>query len=448
MRATLNAGQASCADAIDSGENLLILGGGGVGKSYLLRYIKTRYGHETVFMSTTGITAINIGGMTSHRALALPIGYPETTWLRNTTKTFTKLWKNRKAIKRIVLDEVSMSRSDTFTCIDLRLRNIFRNDKPFGGLQVILAGDIFQIPPVINYTSEEGKLVLAEHGSEFFFHTKSFLEGGFKVISLTESMRTEDKVMKKYLDDIRFGTNLNEAVDFFNTRYMEPPKGHNLVTMVCTNREVDRGNARVFRKNPNREWHYSGMSEGIFRDVDKSVPDLLQLKEGIRVMSLVNTPSLFQNGSCGTVKLCATNQVLVDFDDIGEVMVTPSIWENCEYVSTMKMASSVYTPEELDEREIDPNSYIDVVDKVTIGRYTQMPLRQANFITAHKAQGSSLNGAIIDLGYGAFVAGQAYTMLSRLTGMDNMYLDRELSIHDVIVCKEAVEFYEKHAEAK
>lgn len=447
VKLTLNAGQASCYEAIQSGQNVLMLGGGGVGKSFLIRRIREDFGHETIFMSTTGITALNIGGMTAHRALALPIGFPDTFWLRHTTKAFSKLWRNKKAIKRIVIDEISMCRSDTFTCIDQRLRQIYRNNKPFGGLQVILSGDIFQLPPVVKHGTQEAEMLFAEYGSEFFFKTQSFYEGHFNVVSLTESMRTEDKEMKRHLDAIRFGENLDEAIAFFNQRVVDIPEHHKFTTIVTTNKEVDRGNLRVLRRNPNQAWHYKAMTTGAFRDQDKPVNDELVLKEGLRVMTLVNTPD-FSNGSCGTVKQCATDKVVVKMDDGHEVVIGANTWENIEYTSTKKPACEIFTPKEMEDRGLSMYDMIDVVDKETVGRYSQLPLRQCDYITAHKAQGASMDGAIVDFGYGAFAAGQVYTMLSRMTGMTHLYLDRPLYPSDIIVCKEAVEFYRKHAEAK
>lgn len=445
---TLNVGQSTAYDVIQNGGNILILGGGGVGKTYLINRVRKDFGHETIFMSTTGITAVDIGGSTAHRTLALPLGFPESGWLKHVTKAFAKIWRNKAAVKRIVLDEVSMCRSDTFTCIDYRLRSIYRTDKPFGGLQVIISGDIFQLPPVVKFGTSDYDMIMEEYGSEFFFHTDSFLKGNFKVVSLTESMRTEDKEMKYYLDCLRFGENLDEAISFFNTREIPFPKDSHLITITTTNKIADRGNAKVFKRNTNPAWTYQGVSTGVFSDKDKSVPDVLQLKDGLRVMALMNTET-YKNGSVGTVIMCCTEYVVVHFDgDKNPVQVRPSTWENFDTLTKKVRADTVYSESELEHLKVNGTDVVPVVARESIGSFQQIPLKQCSFITAHKSQGASLDGAIIDLGFGAFAAGQAYTMFSRLRGMSKMYLDRPLYKSDIIVCREALEFYKEHAEAK
>lgn len=196
---------------ISDGENILLTGSGGSGKSYLISVIKELYGKETLFIASTGIAAINIGGMTAHSLLSLPIGFQvDSGWLSKTNKKTKAAFKNYKNIKRIVVDEISMIRADTLDYMDQRLQRLMKSKLPFGGLQVIFVGDLLQLAPVVKSGSTEAMLLKEKYASPHCFSAEVFDNLNIKVVELTQVVRQADPVMKKHLEDIRYGRNLKK----------------------------------------------------------------------------------------------------------------------------------------------------------------------------------------------------------------------------------------------
>jgi hypothetical protein len=215
----LTSGQKKALDMARSGKNLLILGSGGVGKSYLIEKIfKDEFRDSAFFTATTGIAAVNIEGQTVHSLFNLPIGFQvDNTWLDKISSKTKKAFKNTKRLKRIIIDEVSMARADMIDYIDMRLRQLLKVNKPFGGLQVIMVGDLLQLPPVLKPRTTESKLFYDVYNTLHCFSAKVFSEIDLEVLNLTQVLRQSDETLKRHLEDIRFGVNIKEAVDYFNT---------------------------------------------------------------------------------------------------------------------------------------------------------------------------------------------------------------------------------------
>lgn len=407
---------------ISDGENIILTGAGGSGKSYLISVIKELYGKETLFVASTGIAAINIGGMTAHSLLSLPIGFQvDSGWLSKTNKKTKAAFKNYKNIKRIVVDEVSMIRADTLDYMDQRLQRLMKSKLPFGGLQVILVGDLLQLAPVVKSGSTEAMLLKEKYASPHCFSAEVFDKLNIKVVELTQVVRQADPVMKRHLEDIRYGRNLKEAVVYFNTNCNQDKAPNDVVTISTTNKAVDDGNLEHFNRNTNKSKIYMGYQTGVINLKDLLVPEILKLKVGLRVMTLANAEDgSYHNGSVGTVKgFISEDCVLVDLDNEGEVIVGRYEYLNNEYVT---------------------DSEGNLRQKV-VGSFAQIPLKIAYYLTAHKSQGVSLDSACLDL-HNCFSEGQAYVALSRLRSMQGMYLKQPLKERDIKTDKRVISFLE------
>lgn len=417
----LNEKQSYAMKRVIGGANLLIDGPGGVGKSVLVREIKKNFGDSTIFLAPTGIAALNIGGATIHSVFKFPFSVLTTRDHYKLNQKAEELFAKDGPVKRIVIDEISMVRVDLLRAVDQQLRKIRRLNQPFGGLQIIVVGDFFQLPPVLTNRDKQ-KFEQEGFESPFCFSDSTWSEANFEHIELDQIMRQSDETMIQNLMNIRSKSgNWKSSVDFFNkmgSRNKEQVLDEDPVFLCTINKTADTINQMNYEELDTEEKTFFGKKRGKFSS--EPAPYELNLKYGTKVIITANTDN-YKNGQVGYVVGFLGEKIEVLLEDTEEhVFVDQFTWEDIEY-SVSKGGG---------------------IQRDVMGSYTQYPLKHGWAITIHKAQGQSLNHAMIDLGFGTFAAGQLYVALSRLRTLEGLALMNPMQYKDVIVSPEIIEFYE------
>lgn len=417
MSFVLNEGQQKGLDTFLSGQNMFITGSGGKGKSVLINKIKEIADSYAVFLSPTGIAALNIEGSTIHSTFRFPLGYLYKSRRENVSDHVQELFET-DVIKTIIIDEISMVRSDVFSAMDRQLRKIKRRNIPFGGLQIVVVGDFFQLPPVINKRTEEGKLLLKEFKNEFCFSTKSWEEAAFVLIELQKPMRQKDIEFIGHLEMIRQKeVGYQDSIKFFNDVCSQHDP-EDPVYLCTVNKNADAINEHFYDMLDGNEIVYEGVVSKSFKD--RPVPQTLKLKVGAKVMCRANLEDKsMMNGETGYVTHLSNDSVIVKKTNGVTVTVKAFKWRANDY----KVEG-------------------DTISTFETGTYTQIPLILAYGISIHKSQGLSLDEAMIHTGNGCFASGQIYVALSRLRTLQGLGLMNPLTTRDVIVDPAIVDFYE------
>lgn len=403
--------------------SLFLTGRAGTGKSTFLQLFKNTTRKKAVVLAPTGIAALNVGGQTIHSFFGFPPRYinPDDIRVSRQRKWFEK-------IEVLVIDEISMVRADLLDAIDFSLRKHRKNDLPFGGVQVVFIGDLFQLPPVVS-SQEERFLLENRYESPYFFSAHVMAEAEMEMLELRKVYRQENRHFLRLLDAVRLNQIDWEDLEDLNARYnprFEAPKSW--ITLSPYNRSVDAINRRQLANLPPPEHIYTATLTGEFDPRQAPAEVVLSLRRGAQVMFVKNDPEgRFVNGTIGEVVGLDPDEVTVRIEDQGnlrEVSVERMSWEIIKY-----------KPSEKDENEL--------VAEV-VGTFTQFPLKLAWAITIHKAQGKTFDRVVIDMGRGAFEFGQAYVALSRCRSLDGIVLLRKLRPEDVKVDDRIVDFYERH----
>lgn len=439
--------QESALQEMLSGSNVFLTGEAGTGKSTIVKEFKRRTPKNCVFLAPTGIAAVNIGGSTIHSFLRLAPGLMAEDSIESIGNK--KQRELIRSVEVIIIDEISMVRSDLFWAVDYRFRQVALGKdkkKPFGGKQVIIVGDFYQLPPVVK-TEEEERFIKTTYGGEFAFQTETWRKGDFKCFCLkTVHRQSNDSLFLSILNHIRHND--------LESRDLSDPKTNTLLTVremlnkyaditrkldvtpVClctTNREANILNALASEKSDGEGRTFNAIVKGVFSEKDYPTPAKLELKTGTRVMTLINhrTPSgvlEFVNGDVGEilgfVKQANVDAVRIKLDNGKTVTISPNEWKNYQYVLTT-----------------DPKTGKEKVTQKEIGTFIQLPLKLAYAMTIHKSQGMSVDSVLIKLGNGCFAHGQLYTALSRCRSLKNLRIDRNIYAEDIIINPEVVRFY-------
>jgi len=410
---TLSAEQSAVFEAIEkTRENIFVTGRAGTGKSTLLNHLSWNTDKQVVICAPTGVAALNVGGQTIHSLFRLPIGVIADHKIEQTAE----LKKLLNTIDTLVIDEVSMVNADLVDAVDRSLRQARQKPRePFGGVQVVLFGDPYQLAPVPGDTDERAYFT-DQYRSMWFFDAKVWDEADLRIFELTTIHRQHEGEFKYLLNGVRHGQVTAEMAGRLNSVGARPAPTDGAITLATRNDTVTRINAlelgRLKGKAKTAQAEVSGDFAGRGFPADES----LDLKVGARVMFLRNDTGngeggqRWVNGTVGTVtKISSTVFVEVDGE---EHEVQPAIWEKFKYT---------YSPTTKQLR------------KDIVAEFTQFPLRLAWAVTIHKSQGKTYDRAIVDLGSGVFSAGQTYVALSRITALDGLYLTRALRPSDIRV---------------
>jgi ATP-dependent DNA helicase PIF1 len=390
--------------------HLFVTGRAGTGKSTLLRCLKDMLSDEIVILAPTGLAAVNVGGQTIHSFFGFPPRLIRPDDIRRS--------RNGRLMRRLsllVIDEVSMVRSDLMWAIDQSLRvNRGRPREPFGGVRLALFGDLHQLPPVINEVDVAEHLE-AQHGGPFFFSLAALREGaGTALIELTQVFRQHDQALLEVLNRIRDGEVGADDLALLNER-VRPirtlAQGESYVILTPTNAAASRINLAYLAALPGQASAYAAGVTGEFNASAHPTDEKLVLKPGAKVMLLRNDPERrWVNGSIARIARLAEERVWIALDG-AEHEVEQVAWENRRYAYDKAQEK--------------------IVESVA-GTFRQFPLRLAWALTIHKSQGLTLDNVYLDLGRGAFAHGQTYVALSRCRSLAGLALARPLRGEDIL----------------
>ncbi|MBU2632313.1 AAA family ATPase [Patescibacteria group bacterium] len=405
--------------AENSYDNLFITGKAGTGKSTFIEYFRDRSTKNIAVLAPTGLSAINVKGQTIHSFFRFPPRFiTKDSIARNIRSPMYR------ELDTIIIDEISMVRADVLDGIDFFLRKYGKDKElPFGGIQMIFIGDLFQLSPVLK--REEMQIFAESYSSPYFFSSPAFREGMFKVVNFSKIFRQEDEDFVEILNNIRVGSADSSIYNLLNQRVVGRDKidRKKFLTLTTTNSVANAINEAELNKINKPLFIFNAQVEGDFPTEDRSLPiDLeLNLKKGARVMFVKNDKARrWVNGTLGIVESLGKEEIKVKIDNLREV-VTVGIeeWDNVKY-----------------SFDLEKNEVVATV----VGVLKQYPLKLAWAITTHKSQGMTFNKVAIDFSVSPFTHGQTYVALSRCRSLEGICLTRKIYPNDVIVNEEILNF--------
>jgi len=408
-------------------KNVFITGRAGTGKSTLLDYWRNTTEKRVAVLAPTGVAALNVKGQTIHSFFGFK---PSITPDKVKKLHFRDKKQNvYKYLDAIVIDEISMVRADLLDCVDRFLRFYGpRRDRPFGGIQMIFIGDLYQLPPVV--TGGEKAAFDSVYETPYFYSAKVFESLDMEFVELEKIYRQHDEELIGVLNAIRNNSVTEDQLELFNRRCLaafEPPPDSFYVYLTTTNELAEEINARQLARLQNPLYVFTAKLKGKFHEEYIPTAVHLQVKAGAQVMMVNNDPDgRWVNGSIG--KIVDVMQVgkddhiiVVELNDGGIVEVTPYTWE----------IFKLFAEEEQLNSEV-------------IGRFTQYPLMLAWAVTIHKSQGKTFDRVVIDIGRGTFAHGQAYVALSRCTTLEGIVLKKPILKKHIWTDYKVVKFLTKY----
>jgi len=392
-----------------TGTHVFLTGKAGTGKTTFLKTLKADCHKQIMVTAPTGVAAVNAGGVTLHSFFQLPFGpcIPGQENRQGDSRRFFRFSKEKKRLIKgldlLVIDEISMVRADLLDAVDGVLRRLRRNDRPFGGVQLLLIGDLFQLPPVVK--PDEWQLLRNHYASPYFFSSRALAGTSMVTIELSRIYRQSDPDFINLLNAVRENRLDDEALALLDRCAAAPRPEQGAITLTTHNRKADDLNRERLARIDGSPEILAAEVEGEFPESSFPTPNRLTLKKGAQVMFLRNDASpdkLWYNGKIGRVSGIENGKVLVsDPEGISEpVAVAPVAWENISY-----------TVNEEDQ----------TIQEEVIGKFSQIPLKLAWAVTIHKSQGLTFDRAVVDA-KDAFAHGQTYVALSRCRSLEGLVL--------------------------
>lgn len=403
--------------------SLFLTGKAGTGKTTFLREVVRYTKKKCIVLAPTGIAAVNAGAMTIHSFFQFGLGpfvqgviEPKSDFRINKSKL-----ELIRHLQLLIIDEVSMVRADLMDHIDVELRRIRRNSKPFGGVQLLMIGDLQQLPPIAH--GGEDELLRQYYKTLYFFSSTALKSMKYSCIELKNVYRQTDRHFIDILNHARDCTLTSQDISDLNARYIpgfSPKPEDGYIRLMTHNRQVDYVNETEMEKLDSKPYTFVAAVTGTFPEESYPTADSLTLKKGAQVMFIKNDPERrFINGTLGEVKSIDKNSIAVRLAESGTIIdVEPVEWQNIRY--------------QFDEESKE-------ISSKQIGRFKQYPLKAAWAITVHKSQGLTFDKAIIDV-HAAFSPGQAYVALSRCRTLDGLVLSSPVSA-SVFMRDNAVDAY-------
>ena len=401
---------------------IFLTGKAGTGKTTFLHAIKDESLKRLVVVAPTGVAAINAKGVTIHSFFQMPFGpiLPEEAQTQHTKASFQRKFNRIKidiirSLDLLIIDEISMVRADLLDGIDQVLRRYKDRNKVFGGVQVLMIGDLQQLSPVVK--DNEWELLKPYYATPYFFSSKAFQQCNAISIELKHIYRQDNEKFIKILNEIRNNELSQKSADELNKRYLpnfSPAKDEGYITLTTHNHRATEMNTAELKKIDSKSYFYKASVEGKFPEYAFPTHEKLALKKGAQVMFIKNDSSLekrYFNGKIGTIVSLDSEEVIVRCpDDEFDIVTTPETWENVSYSINQET------------KEISEN---------ISGSFEQIPLRLAWAITIHKSQGLTFEKAIIDA-QASFAHGQTYVALSRCRTLEGIVLKSPINESSII----------------
>jgi hypothetical protein len=406
--------------AMFTNRSIFLTGKAGTGKTTFLHKLKSETKKQMAVVAPTGVAAINAGGTTMHSFFQLPFTpFIPTVEGRKELIEKTKMQGHRRKVLQelelLVIDEISMVRADVLDAVDTILRHFrYRNNEPFGGVQVIFIGDMFQLSPVA--IENEWRLLSDYYKSPYFFHSQVILQQQPVYIEFDKIFRQTNADFISVLNEVRNNCLSDNGLKLLQSRYnpfFVPPKEETWITLTTHNYKADKTNTEELAKLKGKLFTFKAVIKGDFPEKSYPTEKELVLKIGAKVMFIKNdnqTVRRFFNGKIGIVEDVQDNVILIKCPDDEDVIeLNKMVWENIHYSTNEKTKQ---------------------IDEETIGTFEQFPLRLAWAITIHKSQGLTFDKAIIDAG-DAFAPGQVYVALSRCRSLEGLILWSKINPYSI-----------------
>ena len=417
----------SAITAVSNKKSVFITGRAGTGKSTLLTYlIQEVLKDNYVVVAPTGVAAINVGGSTIHKFFGF---LPDITFEHIESPDYhPRNQKIMKNMKTLIIDEISMVRADLLDCVDKALRKFGpKPGKPFGGVQVVLVGDLFQLTPIV--TDSEKEFLYSHYETPFFFSSYGYRDSHFEKVVLNKVYRQSELDFLEILNGIRVNQTTPEQLDLLNSRVQpdfEPMRDKFFITLVATNALANKINQRELDKLDGELFKSQAHITGALSKSEYPAELEIFFKPGSQIMMLNNdAEGRWVNGTLATIEAVNLESGRRDPHLIIKIASSEERYEVTKHVWDVKRPRSVGNKLEYD----------------TIGAFTQFPFMLAWAVTIHKSQGKTFDHVIIDLATKAFAAGQLYVALSRCTTLDGIVLRQEIDSSQVILDERVLDFH-------
>lgn len=407
----------------NTNDSAFITGRAGTGKSYLLDFFVKHSRKNVVVVAPTGVAAIKVGGQTIHSFFHIP---PETPISKESLIPSASKKELYKALDTVVIDEVSMVRSDVMDAIDCVLRKANESALPFGGKQMLFLGDLYQLPPIA--TPQEMRYLDDTFGGVFFFYAPAVRKGGLKKYELTHVFRQKDPNFIEILNEVREGIISDDNLARLNERANAPINNEPAIIIAPTNDAAERTNEVMLNNIDEPLYTYEAVVQGDMRETEFPTQRALRLKVGARVMMLRNDLGTasdrsdenrrWANGTLAQVSRLTEDQIWVMINGISH-QIDMETWKKVQY-------------------SYDPHK--KTLRKRVTASFIQFPVKLAWAITVHKAQGATYQSVGVDMATGMFAEGQTYVALSRCTDMNKLYLSRPIERQDIKISNEVKVF--------